>query len=95
MSYLSDIIQYVHSNGSTSPSCLLTCGVPQSSVLGPQLFSIYAAPLIKIIRNNNLMLHVYTDDTQIYSTVRLRKEDTDTDAAVECIEQCATEIRIW
>ena len=78
---------------STSPARSLTCGVPQSSVLGPQLFSIYAVPLSKIIRNNNLMSHFNADDTQIYTTVKPHQEDTD--AAVESIEQCVTEIRIW
>ena len=92
-SYLSDRVQAAHINGSTSPARLLTCGVPQGSVLGPQLFSIYAAPLSKIIRNNNLMSHFYADDTQIYITVKPHQEDID--AAVESIEQCVTEIRIW
>ena len=69
------------------------CEVPQGSVLGPQLFSIYAAPLSKIIRNNNLMSHFYADDTQIYITVKPHQEDID--AAVESIEQCVTEIRRW
>ena len=87
-SYLSDRVQSVHINGSTSPARPLTCGVPQSSVLGPQLFSIYAAPLSKIIRNNNLMSHFYADDTQIYITVKPHQEDID--AAVESIEQCVT-----
>ena len=75
--YSSDIIQYVHINGCTSPACAVTCGVPQGSVLGPQLFPIYAAPLSKIIRNNNLMSHSYADDTQIYITMKPRQEDTD------------------
>ena len=43
-SYLSDRVQYVHINRSTSPACPLTCGIPQGSELGPQLFSIYPAP---------------------------------------------------
>ena len=92
-SYLSDRVQDAHINGSTSPARPLTCGVPQDSVLGPQLFSIYAAPLSKIIWNNNLMSHFYADDTQIYITVKPHQEDSD--AAVESIEQRVTEIRIW
>ena len=92
-SYMSDIVQAVHINGSTSPARPLTCGVPQGSVLGPQLFSIYAAPVSKIIRNNNLLSPLHADDTQIYITVKPHQEDID--AAVESIEQCVTEIRNW
>jgi len=66
--------------------------VPQGCVLGPQVFSIYAAPLWKRVRNNNLTSHFYADDTQIYITVKPRQEDID--ATVECIELCVTEIRI-
>ena len=92
-SYMSDRVQAVHINGSTSPARPLTCGVPQGSVLGPQLFSIYAAPVSKLIRNNNLLSHFYADDTQIYIAVKPHQEDID--AAVESIEQCVTEIRSW
>ena len=91
-SYMSDRVQAVHINGTTSPARPLTCGVPQGFVLGPQLFSIYAAPVSKIIRNN-LLSHFYADDTQIYITVKPHQEDID--AAVESIEQCVTEIRSW
>ena len=70
MSCLNDRVQSVHINGCTSPACPLTCAVSQGSVLGPQLSSIYAAPLSKNIRNNNLMLHFYADDAHIYITVK-------------------------
>ena len=33
-SYLSDSFQSVHFNGSTSPACSRTCGVPQCSIFG-------------------------------------------------------------
>ena len=92
-SYLSERVQAVHINGFTTPARPLMCGVPQGSVLGPLLFSIYAAPLSNIIRNNNLMSHFYADDTQIYITVKPCQEDID--AAVESIEQCVTEFRRW
>ena len=56
-SYLSDRVQSVQICDATSPARHLGYGVPQGSVLGPQLFSIYAAPVAKIIRKNNLMSH--------------------------------------
>ena len=93
-SYLSDIVQAVHINGSTSPARPLRVGFLKVPYLhGQQLFSIYAAPLSKLIRNNNLMSHCYADDTQIYLTVKPHQEDID--ASFESIEQCVTEIRIW
>ena len=89
-SYLSDIVQSVHTNGCMSPACPLTCVVSQDSVLGPQLFSIFAAPLLKITLNDNCMSHSH--DTPIYITVKPHQEDID--AVVDCIERCVTEIRI-
>ena len=93
LSSLNRVTEFKLSTGSTSPARPLTCGVPQGSVLGPQLFSIYAAPVSNIIRNNNWLSHFYADDTQIYITVKPHQEDID--AAVETIEQCVAEIRSW
>ena len=65
-SYLSGREQCVLVEGMTSSSRPLTCGVPQGSVLGLELFKIYSTPLADIIREFNVDFHAYADDKQLW-----------------------------
>ena len=67
-SYLTDRKQKVVVNDVFSKSTSLTCGVPQGSVLGPILFTIYMLPLGEIIRSHGVQFHMYADDCQLYKT---------------------------
>ena len=60
-SYLSNRLQYVNCNASTSEQLLVKHGVPQGSVLGPILFVIYINELPNCCQDAELIL--FADDT--------------------------------
>src|SRR6266516_5837360 len=65
-SYLSNRFQHVTIENHSSDPQLITTGVPQGSVLGPLLFSLYTSPISNIFTNSKVKFHLYADDTQLY-----------------------------
>jgi len=59
--------QYVRPGIFRSPQTWLTCGVPQSSVLGPILFILCTADLVGLIEQHGFRPDLYADDTQVYN----------------------------
>ena len=64
-SYLTQRYQAVCIDGVISDPCLLSFGVPQGSVLGPVLFTLYSQPLSDVISSHQCSFHKYADDTEL------------------------------
>ena len=75
-----------------SPSSILSCGVPQGPVLGPELLSDYISPIGSIIHSYGVSFHEYADDTQLYASFLPGDDELDTLAN---LEHCITHVKAW
>ena len=64
-SYLNHRVQQVKSENIKSAPLTISKGVPQGSILGPTLFSIYINEITRYAGNSKI--HLYADDTILYS----------------------------
>ena len=90
-SYLQDRTQCVKINDLFSDDVLLPFGVPQGSVLGPLLYTLYTISLGKIIQKHNLNYHFYADDTQLYLSI----EPHDVNDFIFSVEKCIEDVKSW
>ena len=65
LSYLTDRTHYVSLFNHCSAFAHVHSGVPQCSVLGPMLFTMYIKPLSAIIDSHSIIHHSFADDLQL------------------------------
>ena len=87
-SYLTNRSQFVRVGGNRSAEVLCEYGVPQGSVLGPLLFTLYIAPVANVITSHGVSHLQYADDTQLYIAL-------DKDESIEILQNCADAVYSW
>ena len=87
-SYLTDRSQFVHVGENKSGKVACEFGVPQGSVLGPILFTLYVAPVANVITSYDVCHLQYADDTQLY--IALKNEDS-----IAKLQNCANDVYNW
>ena len=100
MDYLANCTQWVvikqdrFSNSATSSPVTLVQGIPQGSVLGPNLFSWFISPLGDLCKKYGIDYHGYADDRQLYLSFK-PKVPMDQVTCIRRLELCIAEIRCW
>ena len=90
-SYFTNRQQKVNINGTLSNPVLLDCGIPQGSLIGPNFYPLYVAPVFGIARQHGIAMHMYADDTQLYLDFNPSEYQT----AKIRMESCIQDIRSW
>jgi len=88
-SYLSNRSFYVRWGNTSSSKLHVNTGVPQGSSIGPLCFSLYVAPLSRVLNSFVIRHHQYADDTQIY----ILASKSDLSDKVDVLQQCT--LRYW
>ena len=93
-SYLIQRSQRVVIDDFESDHITLAQGVPQGSVLGPLLYTLFTSPLGNLCRSHGVRYHGYADDTQNYHSFSPNLPG-DEDSCIKTLECCINDIRIW
>ena len=94
-SYLSGRTSRCRVAGELSSSKPLIYGVPQGSVVGPRLFSMYTHPLPDLIsQHEGINFHSYADDVTLYMFADPKRADS-MDQALQSLSNCIAQLQNW
>ena len=87
-SYLTDCTHYVSLSNHCSAFAPVHSAVPQGSVLGPILFTMYIKPLSAIIDSHSIIHHSFADDLQFQMSDRISE-------LLHSIQSCISDVKAW
>jgi len=90
-SYLEGWTQFIKMGQPESHATEVDVGIPQGSVLGPLLFSVYCSPIADVIAHHSIQYHQYADDTQLHLAMRA----DNTPAGLSVLAECTIDVRQW
>ena len=90
-SYLTGRSQRIKLGNCLSSRSDLSFGVPQGSVLGPLLFTLYTTPLSSPVSGHAIPHHLYADDSQLYVSF----SSGDSAAALNGLQSCLASVQSW
>ena len=90
-SYIISRTQSLVINGISSSPLPLSCNVPQGSVLGPILFTLYTQALSGIINRHNCNYQKLVDDTQLHDAFQPALFPS----LITSLQACFEEIKAW
>ena len=84
-SYLTDRMQSTRLGTSRSEELIVTHGVPQGSILGPLLFSLYMNDLLSVVKFS--IVESYAGDTKVYLSISSKDIDS-------CLTKVTEDLRL-
>ena len=90
-SYLTDRTHYVSLCNHCSDFAHVHSGVPQGSVLGPMLFTMYIKPLSAIIDSHSIIHHSFADDLQL----QMSAPPDRISELLHSMQSCICDVKAW
>ena len=82
--------------GVTSDQVTLNFSVPQGSVLGPILFTLYIVPLGDICQAHHVKFQLYADDHQVYLSFKpIWDDSTPQEECLKRLQACVEDIKSY